>query len=200
MVSRVFLILVFIVANGMYSSSFTEEAPLQKKGMSIEILDFRKFVPQKNPKPGAQQPKSDSEKCEKYCEGIKEYLDKAYNDSAQELNKFNSYIGFGILIAIFLMERKFRFGHKCLVLFSSFFAISSLSMNYFGSAYVLNSSMSMYNKSNLECLQQEGSQMWMMSNCIFWVMVGTLLGAVILFCVLSYQYFFETSPRKSKGM
>ncbi len=196
MIYRFFIILLLLVAKATYTPLLAEDSNTQQRAQE-HLKETKNLMahpmPQTSPQ-STSDDNSDKSLISEQKNEIRKNLRKLFNDNDKEINRLCSYVGFGILIAIFFMNEEFRKERKCLVIFSSFFAILSLFFNYLLCVYLLRTSTDIL--SNQNELASKYENMWIISNYLYWQTQIVLLIAVVLFCILGYQYFFDIGHKK----
>ncbi|MGV8948880.1 MAG: hypothetical protein ACOH2E_05905 [Candidatus Paracaedibacter sp.] len=137
----------------------------------------------------------------KQCSGeIMTNLKKVYVASQKELNSIISYVGFGILIAIFSMGANFRIKNRLLVNFSLSFAIGSIILNFLACLILYQTSKSSLMEAKDTARAQGYSNMSDFSNYLFWGLVILLTLAAATFGWLGYKFMYYTKNEKQKSI
>lgn len=108
-----------------------------------------------------------------------------------------SYIGFGILIAIFSMGQEFRNVNKPWVVLSALLAIITLTLNFYGCIFLYQASTKLLYEIDFKGLKQPYDNFndivsW--NSNIFETLIFSLIFTVVVFIWLGHKYLFYHSP------
>lgn len=121
-------------------------------------------------------------------------------DAHREVNHLNSYVAFGVLIALFYMrnhKNKFMPKHCCLSMFSGVFAMLSLVTNYGVTWWQRSFASQPRKQSEWALLNSQGDV------CFFFTAAFLVISLLCMLC-LTYRYFYKENewgePKEETGV